>query len=32
MLAARELTQELPERAQTWVNHHLQYTHGSDLR
>ena len=28
MLAARELTQELPERARTWVNHHLQYTHG----
>ena len=24
MLAARELTQELPERARTWVNHNLQ--------
>ena len=32
MLAARELTQELPERARTWVNHHLQYTHGFGLR
>jgi uncharacterized membrane protein (UPF0182 family) len=28
MLAARELTSELPERADTWVNHHLQFTHG----
>jgi uncharacterized membrane protein (UPF0182 family) len=28
MLAARELTPELPERAETWVNRHLQYTHG----
>ena len=28
MLAARELTPELPERAKTWVNRHLQYTHG----
>ena len=28
MLAARELTPELPERARTWVNRHLQYTHG----
>jgi uncharacterized membrane protein (UPF0182 family) len=28
MLAARELTPELPERADTWVNHHLQFTHG----
>ncbi|HWO15396.1 MAG TPA: UPF0182 family protein, partial [Solirubrobacterales bacterium] len=28
MLSARELTPELPERARTWVNRHLQYTHG----
>ncbi len=28
-LSARELTQEnLPDRAQTWVNKHLRYTHG----
>jgi uncharacterized membrane protein (UPF0182 family) len=31
MLAARELTPELPERAETWVNRHLQYTHGYGL-
>ena len=28
MLAARELTQRLPSRADTWFNRHLQYTHG----
>ncbi len=28
MVAARELTPELPARAETWVNRHLQYTHG----
>ena len=28
MLAARELTAELPQPAETWVNRHLQYTHG----
>ncbi|NBC31580.1 MAG: hypothetical protein GVY13_02775 [Alphaproteobacteria bacterium] len=28
MLSVRELSQTLPERAQTWVNRHLQYTHG----
>lgn len=28
MLAARELDTELPEQADTWVNRHLQYTHG----
>jgi uncharacterized membrane protein (UPF0182 family) len=28
MLSARELTQRLPDRADTWVNRHLQYTHG----
>ena len=28
LLAARELTPELPERADTWVNRHLQFTHG----
>lgn len=28
-ISARELTQEnLPDRAQTWVNKHLRYTHG----
>jgi len=28
MIAARELSDELPEQADTWVNRHLQYTHG----
>lgn len=28
MLAARELSDELPEKADTWVNKRLQYTHG----
>jgi len=29
MVSARELnTSKLPEKAQTWVNRHLQYTHG----
>ncbi len=28
MVAARELSQQLPERSDTWVNRHLQYTHG----
>ncbi|MBN2731656.1 MAG: UPF0182 family protein, partial [Balneolaceae bacterium] len=31
MVAARELSSELPEQAQTWVNRHLQYTHGYGL-
>jgi len=32
MLAARELnTQMLPQQAQTWINLHLQYTHGYGL-
>ncbi len=32
MLSARELDQrDLPERAQTWVNRRLQYTHGYGL-
>lgn len=31
MLSARELAQELPERADTWVNKRLQYTHGYGL-
>lgn len=31
MLSARELTHDLPERADTWVNRHLQYTHGFGL-
>ena len=28
MLSARELSPELPEEAQTWVNQYLQFTHG----
>jgi len=28
MLAARELTQSLPQGSNTWFNRHLQYTHG----
>ncbi len=31
MLSARELDQRLPDRADTWVNRHLQYTHGYGL-
>ncbi len=31
MLSARELTAELPPQADTWVNRHLQYTHGYGL-
>ena len=31
MLATRELAQELPEKAQTWVNERLQFTHGFGL-
>lgn len=31
MLSARELTPSLPSRANTWVNRHLQYTHGYGL-
>jgi uncharacterized membrane protein (UPF0182 family) len=31
MLAARELSPVLPGKAETWVNHHLQYTHGYGL-
>ena len=31
ILAARELSEELPDRADTWVNRHLQYTHGYGL-
>jgi len=31
MLSARELEQNLPESARTWVNEHLQYTHGYGL-
>jgi uncharacterized membrane protein (UPF0182 family) len=31
LLSARELTPGLPERADTWVNRHLQYTHGYGL-
>lgn len=31
MLSARELSNELPEQADTWVNRHLQYTHGYGL-
>ena len=28
MLAARELSNELPDKADTWLNRYLQYTHG----
>lgn len=28
LIAARELTAQLPPQARTWVNQHLQYTHG----
>ena len=28
MLAAREIARELPSRSDTWVNRHMQYTHG----
>jgi hypothetical protein len=31
MLAARELSDRLPGKAETWVNRHLQYTHGYGL-
>jgi len=31
MLSARELAQGLPGKADTWVNEHLQYTHGYGL-
>jgi uncharacterized membrane protein (UPF0182 family) len=31
MLSARELTEKLPEDARTWVNEHLQFTHGFGL-
>ena len=28
MLSAREISQELPTKAQTWINQYLQFTHG----
>ena len=31
MLSARELSRELPTKAQTWVNRRLQFTHGYDI-
>jgi uncharacterized membrane protein (UPF0182 family) len=31
MLSARELAYQLPEKAQTWVNERLQFTHGYGL-
>lgn len=31
MLSARELSAQLPEKAQTWVNRRLQFTHGYGL-
>ncbi|MGD8351412.1 MAG: UPF0182 family protein [Nitrospirota bacterium] len=31
MLSARELAETLPEGARTWVNEHLQFTHGFGL-
>lgn len=31
MLSAREIAQQLPSQSDTWVNRHLQYTHGYGL-
>lgn len=31
MLSAREIARTLPSRSDTWVNRHLQYTHGHGL-
>ncbi len=31
MLAAREFANDLPDRADTWLNRYLQYTHGYGL-
>jgi uncharacterized membrane protein (UPF0182 family) len=31
MLSTRELSPELPAKAQTWVNQYLQFTHGYDV-
>lgn len=31
MLAARELSEDLPDKGRTWVNERLQYTHGYGL-
>jgi hypothetical protein len=31
MVAAREMTETLPGKADTWLNRHLQYTHGYGL-
>lgn len=31
MVSARELTEDLPQQADTWVNRRLQYTHGYGL-
>ena len=31
MVSARELAEEMPEQADTWVNRHLQFTHGYGL-
>lgn len=31
MLSAREIAQQLPSQSNTWVNRHLQYTHGYGL-
>lgn len=31
MLSAREIARELPSQSDTWVNRHLQYTHGYGL-
>ena len=31
MVSARELSDDLPDKADTWVNRHLQYTHGYGL-
>ncbi|WP_234573351.1 UPF0182 family membrane protein [Rhodohalobacter sp. 614A] len=31
MLSSREIAQELPSQSNTWVNRHMQYTHGYGL-
>lgn len=31
LISVRELSPVLPEKARTWVNQHLQYTHGSGI-
>lgn len=31
LIGARELTQNLPERTDSWINRHLRYTHGQGI-